>query len=94
MSLVGPRPEVPEYVRFYPEEVKRIVFSVRPGITDHASLKFRNENDLLAAADDPEKAYIEQVLPEKLRLYVEYVHDRTFTGDILIILKTLLRLPA
>jgi len=92
MSLVGPRPEVPEYVKYYPEHIKEIVFSVRPGITDYASLKFRNENILLASATDPEKIYVEKILPEKLQLYVHYVRHRSLIGDILIILKTLIRL--
>jgi len=92
MSLVGPRPEVPEYVKYYPEQIKEIIFSVRPGITDYASLKFRNENKLLASATDPEKTYVEKILPEKLKLYVHYVQNRSLLGDILIILNTLLRI--
>lgn len=89
MSLVGPRPEVQKYVEFYPVDVREIVLSVRPGITDLASIKYRSESEILAKADDPERAYIEEVLPEKLRYYVDYVRNRSFLGDIQIILKTI-----
>jgi len=68
MSLVGPRPEVPKYVALYPEELRRVVLSVRPGITDLASLEYRDESALLAAAADPEREYVEVVLPAKLAL--------------------------
>lgn len=88
MSLVGPRPEVPEYVDYYPEEAKKIIFSVRPGITDHASIRFRSENDLLAEFNDPAGTYIREVLPIKIRYQIEYVDSRTFFGDIKIILAT------
>jgi lipopolysaccharide/colanic/teichoic acid biosynthesis glycosyltransferase len=89
MSLVGPRPEVPEYVAHYSEQDRTIVFSVRPGVTDHASLEFSDENSMLAGAADPQRLYIETILPKKLRLYREYVQTRTMSGDIGIILKTL-----
>ena len=89
MSLVGPRPEVPKYVEVYPSEIRQLVLSVRPGITDNASILYRSENDVLAQAEDPERAYLEQVLPEKLRLYVDYVRNRSFWGDVKIILMTL-----
>lgn len=89
MSLVGPRPEVPKYVQYYPEQIKEIIFSVRPGVTDLASITFRSENEILAQSDNPEKAYIETVLPEKLKCYVEYVRTRTLIGDIALILKTI-----
>jgi lipopolysaccharide/colanic/teichoic acid biosynthesis glycosyltransferase len=88
MSLVGPRPEVPEYVSLYPEEVRREVLSVRPGITDHAAIVFRDENELLARAKDPRQEYISSILPRKLALYQQYVRTRTFVGDIAIILRT------
>ncbi len=89
MSLVGPRPEVPEYVAHYSDQDRKIVLSVRPGITDHASLEFSDESLLLAGAADPQRLYIEMILPKKLRLYRAYVQMRTMTGDIGIILKTL-----
>lgn len=89
MSLVGPRPEVPRYVQCYSEEDRRIVLSVRPGITDLASIEFRDENGLLSGAADPEKAYVEDILPVKLAHYRRYVAERSFWGDIAIILKTI-----
>ena len=88
MSLVGPRPEVPEYVKHYPLEVRGIVFRVRPGITDWASIKMIDENKLLAQAENPEQAYLEQILPLKLAYAVKYVKTRSFGGDILLILCT------
>lgn len=88
MSVVGPRPEVPRYVELYPEEQRRIVLSVKPGITDLASIQFRHENELLARASDPEQAYREQILPEKLRLQSEYVRTRSFIGDMKILVAT------
>jgi lipopolysaccharide/colanic/teichoic acid biosynthesis glycosyltransferase len=89
MSLVGPRPEVPEYVDYYSPEDRDCILSVRPGITDNASIKFRNESDLLVDAEDPENYYIEQILPAKLALYREYVEGRSFGNDIKIILQTI-----
>ena len=89
MSLVGPRPEVPRYVACYPEETKDIVLSVRPGITDRASIEYKDENRILGLAEDPHRAYVEQVLPVKLGYYINYVRRRTFLGDLKIILATL-----
>jgi lipopolysaccharide/colanic/teichoic acid biosynthesis glycosyltransferase len=88
MSLVGPRPEVPEYVLHYPDEIRDIVLSVPPGITDLASITFRNENELLAKAEDPHQAYIENVLPIKLDYYVKYVSERNIWRDLMLILRT------
>ena len=88
MSLVGPRPEVPEYVKHYSREQKDIVLSVRPGITDNASIEYRDENNILAESDNPEQDYIEKILPIKLGYYLRYVADRSMTGDIAIILRT------
>lgn len=88
MSLVGPRPEVPEYVVCYSEADREIVLSVRPGITDRASLEFSNESELLAIAEDPHRFYIDEVLPIKLRYYREYVASRSLIGDLRIILDT------
>ena len=88
MSLVGPRPEVPRYVGYYPEQVRQIVFSLPPGITDRASLEFKNENEILHLSKDPEKTYIDEILPVKLEYYVEYVENRTLFGDIKIIIDT------
>ena len=86
MSFVGPRPEVRKYVLLYNEE-QRKVLEVRPGITDIASITYRNENELLEKADDPEKFYIEEIMPDKIRLNLEYLKDRSFLNDIKIILK-------
>ena len=88
MSLVGPRPEVREWTLFYPEKWQ-VVHQVKPGITDYASLEFRNEETLLIKHEHPEEAYKEIILPRKLALNVEYVNTRTFWGDIRILLKTI-----
>jgi lipopolysaccharide/colanic/teichoic acid biosynthesis glycosyltransferase len=89
MSLVGPRPEVPRYVALYPVELREVVLSVRPGITDPSSLRFRNESELLAKAADPEREYVEVVLPTKLRLAADYVRSASLMGDLRLILATL-----
>ncbi len=88
MSLVGPRPEVPAYVACYPAGMAEIVLSVRPGITDRASIEFKDENDILAQSSDPHQAYIAEVLPIKIQYYVDYVRTRTFWGDVRIIMDT------
>ena len=87
MSLVGPRPEVRHYVDYWTPEQKHVL-DVRPGITDPASIKFRNENELMEKAEDPEKYYIEFIMQEKLKLYLEYVNNHSFLGDIGLIFKT------
>ena len=87
MSLVGPRPEVRHYVDYWTKEQLRVL-DVRPGITDPASIKFRNENELLDKADDPEKYYIEVIMQEKLRLYLEYVENHSFWYDMKLIFQT------
>ena len=81
MSLVGPRPEVPKWVEAYPDRWARVL-AVRPGITDPASIEFRNEENLLASTPDPEDYYRDVILPRKLDLYEEYVRTRTFWGDV------------
>lgn len=87
MSLVGPRPEVRKYVDMYsPQQLK--VLKVRPGITSLASIRYRNENEILAAADDPDKAYVEQVMPDKLAIDLEYVRKANFWTDIKLIFST------
>lgn len=88
MSFVGPRPEVKKYTDLYNSEQKNVL-SVRPGITDYASIKFRNENDLLSETDDPEKLYIDVIMPEKLKLNMEYIQDNSVNKDIKIILDTI-----
>lgn len=88
MSFVGPRPEVRHYVNYWTPEQMRVL-EVRPGITDPASIKFRNENDLMANADDPEDYYIHTIMQEKLKLYLEYVDNASFWYDMRLIFKTL-----
>lgn len=89
MSLVGPRPEVPRYVACYPADVRDVVLSVRPGITDRASIEFKDENEILGRAVDPHLAYVNEVLPIKLRYYVDYVAHRSFWSDVGIIVATI-----
>lgn len=87
MSLVGPRPEVRHYVDYWtPDQMH--VLDVRPGITDPASIKFRNENELMEQAEDPEKYYIEVIMQEKIKLYLEYVEKHSFLYDLGLIFKT------
>lgn len=88
MSFVGPRPEVRKYVDMYTERQLKVL-DVRPGITDLASIKYRNENDLLATADNPEKYYIDVVMQDKLALNLQYIETRTFFGDIKLIFRTI-----
>lgn len=87
MSFVGPRPEVRKYVDLYTTEQLHVL-DVRPGITDAASIKYRNENDLLAAQSNPEQYYVQVVMQDKLRINLEYVASHTFMGDIKLIFKT------
>ena len=90
MSLVGPRPEVPEYVEFYSDETRNIVLSIPPGMTDKASIEFVNENDLLSGSKDPVSDYKNKVLPIKLKYYVEYVKERSLWLDFSLIIKTVI----
>ena len=91
MSIVGPRPEVRKYVDLYSEE-QRKVFQVRPGITDLASIKYRNENELLSQVDDPDTYYIDVIMPDKLAINLEYIRHQSFMGDIKIIFNTLFKI--
>lgn len=88
MSFVGPRPEVRRYVDLYSEEQMKVL-SVRPGITDPASIKYRNENDILSSASNPEEYYIQQIMPDKLKINIDYINTRTFVKDIKIIFQTI-----
>ncbi len=92
MSLVGPRPEVPEYVAYYPDTLKEYVLSVPVGITDYASIEFHNESELLAASKQPEISYIENILPRKLAYHQKYVKEQSLYLDIVLIFKTLKRI--
>jgi lipopolysaccharide/colanic/teichoic acid biosynthesis glycosyltransferase len=89
MSLVGPRPELPRYVAMYPADLRDKVLSVRPGITDPASIEYRDESTLLASAADPERVYVEQVMPAKLRCAAEYVEHMSLLNDARLIGATL-----
>lgn len=88
MSLVGPRPEVKKYVDVKRDEYKKVL-SVQPGITDLAAIEFRDEEKMLQSLDDKEKAYINEILPQKIALYYKYIDNITFKNDIRIILQTL-----
>lgn len=85
MSVVGPRPEVARYVALYPGATRELVLSVRPGITDLASIEYRDENDLLGRSADPETTYVTEVMPAKLAYCERYVRERSFIGDLAII---------
>lgn len=88
MSLIGPRPEVPKYVAMYPPAERDCILSVRPGISDPASIKFRNESEILAQSEDPERTYVEVLLPEKVRMGCAYARTHSFAGDMGILFKT------
>lgn len=88
MSVVGPRPEVPKYVNMYSAEQLKVL-SVLPGLTDYASIEYLDEQKILGAAEDPDKAYIEEVMPAKLKLNLKYISDRGFWLDIKLIFRTL-----
>lgn len=89
MSLVGPRPEVPEYVQEWPPDARSEILSIRPGITDPAAIAFIDEASYLAQFDDPIRAYIDDVLPRKVAMYRNYVRTQTLWGDVRIIVQTL-----
>lgn len=89
MSLVGPRPEVPEYVAYWPLDMRDLILSVPPGITDLASIEFRNENELLEDALDPVETYVREILPVKLKYYERYVRERSIFLDFWLMLKTI-----
>ena len=90
MSVVGPRPEVPKYVALYPPDIRDVVLSLRPGVTDPASLAYRDEATLLAASDQPERTYVEVILPAKLRYAVAYQRRRSLRLDLVIVWQTVL----
>jgi lipopolysaccharide/colanic/teichoic acid biosynthesis glycosyltransferase len=91
MSIVGPRPEVRKYVNLYNEEQKKVL-SVRPGLTDYASIEYINENDILAKSSEPEKTYIEKIMPHKLELNLKYINQQNLFIDLKIILKTIFKI--
>ncbi len=91
MSFVGPRPEVPQYVERYSDEQRRVL-TVKPGMTDPASIVYRNEEEVLARYDDRQKAYVEKLMPAKLKLNLEYIDKSNFFSDISLIFKTINKL--
>ena len=91
MSLVGPRPEVPKYVEVFKEDYKEIL-KVKPGITDYASLEYKDENELLKNTDNPEEVYLKQILPEKIKYYKRYIKDISFWTDLKLIFRTIWRI--
>ena len=88
MSVVGPRPEVPKYVSLYNEEQQNVL-RIKPGITDFASIEYVRENELLSASSNPEKTYIEEIMPAKLELNLKYLREQSFLTDMKIILQTI-----
>lgn len=91
MSLVGPRPEVEKYVRLYTPS-QRVVLSVNPGITDYASIEFSNENELLGKSDNPERMYVEEIMPKKIQYNLRYINNRTLKEYFKIIFLTVAKI--
>jgi lipopolysaccharide/colanic/teichoic acid biosynthesis glycosyltransferase len=91
MSIVGPRPEVPKYVDLYTDEQKKVL-SVRPGLTDYASLEYINENELLEKSDNPNETYINEIMPAKLKLNLKYIEDKSLWVDFKLIMMTIAKL--
>jgi lipopolysaccharide/colanic/teichoic acid biosynthesis glycosyltransferase len=91
MSLVGPRPEVRKYVAMYNDQQLKVL-NVKPGITDYASIEYSNENEILGKAADPEKVYIEEIMPDKLKLNLKYIEDQGVLTDLKIIFKTVFKI--
>lgn len=89
MSLVGPRPEIPEFMNLYSSDVRAKILSVRPGITDKASIEMVDENEILAKYENPKQAYIDIIMPMKAKYYMEYAEKNNITGDIIIIFNTI-----
>lgn len=92
MSLVGPRPEIPEFMSLYPEEDRARILSVKPGITDLASIEMVDENEILGKYSNPRQAYIDVIMPMKARYYIDYASNNTVRDDFIIIFKTLLKI--
>ncbi|MBD3637821.1 MAG: sugar transferase [Crocinitomicaceae bacterium] len=88
MSIVGPRPEVPEYTRYYTDEQKKVL-TILPGLTDYATLEYIDEQVILGKAENPEEVYITQVMPDKLQLNLRYLEERSFLLDIKLIFRTI-----
>ena len=90
MSLVGPRPEVPQYVKLYNDDQRRVL-EVKPGITDLASIRYCDENEVLAEVDNPDEYYVNVIMPHKLKLNIEYIDKSNLLFDIKLILKTIVK---
>ncbi len=91
MSFIGPRPEVRKYVELYTEKQLKVL-EVKPGLTDYASLEYINENEILARSADPEKTYIEEIMPAKLELNLKYIDEQNLITDCKIFVKTIVRI--
>lgn len=91
MSLVGPRPEVRKYVELYTDEQQKVL-SVKPGITDYASIEYMDENEILGKSSDPEKTYIEEIMPEKIKYNMKYIQNKNVSEYFKIIFLTLLKI--
>ena len=89
MSIVGPRPEVEEYVKMYSEEQKKVL-TVKPGISDFASIEYMDENELLAKSENPQKTYIDEIMPLKLELNLKYIREQSLRTDLKIIMNTII----
>lgn len=92
MSLVGPRPEIPEFMNLYSEQDRTKILSVKPGITDRASIEMVDENEVLGKYDNPRQAYIDIIMPMKAKYYIDYANNHTVCSDFLIIFKTILKI--
>ena len=91
MSVVGPRPEVPKYVAMYNVEQQKVL-TVKPGLTDFASLEYVHESELLAASDNPEKTYVDEIMPHKLSLNLKYIQEKSLSTDVKLIFRTILKI--
>lgn len=89
MSFVGPRPEVPEFVEYWPEDKRSLILSVPPGMTDYAAIEFRNENEILGESPDAMETYINKIIPVKLGMYESYVKNRSIALDVWLIIRTI-----
>ncbi len=92
MSLVGPRPEIPEFMNLYSEHDRRKILSVKPGITDRASIEMVDENEILGKYDNPRQAYIDIIMPMKARYYLDYANNNSIIGDVKIIILTIMKI--
>lgn len=92
MSLVGPRPEVPEFMDLYPHNERKLILSVKPGITDKASIEMVDENEILGKYVDPRQAYVDVIMPMKAKYYIDYAENHSFSGDIKLIFQTILKI--